>query len=181
MLRDHIDTEHRAQCARDSKRWAAWINSRLRDIIRRGELAPLDEEDFAARLRSGVVLWRLLETCADDLPATPRGLRGNGDVGRIESLDNLAFVFKTLDAMGVDHTGVGPLDVADARLDLVLGLVWSLMAHVANRERPGVLRWAGISHARADVAIPATVERQGNGIVRWWIMLCRGVINNMFR
>jgi len=159
MLRDHIDTEHRAQCARDSKRWAAWVNSRLRDIIRRGELAPLDGEDFAARLRSGVVLWRLLETCADDLPATPRGLRGNGDVGRIESLDNLAFVFKTLDAMGVDRTGVGPLDVADARPDLVLGLVWSLMAHVANRERPGVLRWAGLSHARADVAVPATVRK----------------------
>ena len=67
---------------------------------------------------------------------------------RIECLDNLAFVFKALDSIGVDHTGIGPLDVADARLELVLGLVWSLMAHVASRERDNVFKWAAITHAR---------------------------------
>ena len=69
-------------------------------------------------------MWRLLDTCADDLPQTPRA-PPIVKQSRIECLDNLAFVFKALDGIGVDHAGIGPLDVADARLELVLGLVWS--------------------------------------------------------
>ena len=114
---------------------------------------------FAERLRSGVVLWRLLDTCADDLPQTPRGLRLTRPLSRIECLDNLAFVFKALDSIGVDHTGIGPLDVADARLELVLGLVWSLMAHVASRERDNVFKWAAITHAKADAVVPHTIRK----------------------
>ena len=150
--------EHQLQCERDARRWAAWINSRLRKAIKRGDLAPLEGADFAERLRSGVVLWRLLDTCADDLPQTPRGLRLTRPLSRIECLDNLAFVFKALDRIGVDHTGIGPLDVADARLELVLGLVWSLMAHVASRERDNVFKWAAITHANV-AEVPSTIRK----------------------
>ena len=94
------DQEHQLQCERDARRWAAWINSRLRKAIKRGDLAPLEGATFAERLRSGVVLWRLLGTCADELPQTPRGLRLTRPLSRIECLDNLAFVFKALDGIG---------------------------------------------------------------------------------
>ena len=150
--------EHQLQCERDARRWAAWINSRLRKAIKRGDLEPLKGETFAERLRSGVVLWRLLDTCADALPQTPRGLRLTRPLSRIECLDNLAFVFKALDSIGVDHTGIGPLDVADARLELVLGLVWSLMAHVASRERDNVFKWAAITHANV-AEVPSTIRK----------------------
>ena len=69
------------QSERDCRRWAGWMNGRLEGAIAAAELAAIGAEEFAARLRSGVVLWMLLETFADPkelLPAgrqAPRGLR----------------------------------------------------------------------------------------------------------
>ena len=112
--------EHQLSGERDSRRWAAWINSRLRKAIKRGDLAPLEGADFAERLMSGVVCGG----CWTRAPTICRRRRAGSacvTLSRIECLDNLAFVFKALDSIGVDHTGIGPLDVADARLELVLG------------------------------------------------------------
>ena len=53
------DQEHQLQCERDSKRWAAWINSRLRKAIKGGELEPLEH------LRNFVVAF-------DNMPAAER-------------------------------------------------------------------------------------------------------------
>ena len=53
----------RKQSARDCARWSGWMNSRLEGPIARHELPPIKPETFADDLRSGLVLWRLLETC----------------------------------------------------------------------------------------------------------------------
>ena len=52
------------QSERDCRRWAGWMNARLEGAIARRELRPIGSGEFAERLRSGVVLWMLLETCA---------------------------------------------------------------------------------------------------------------------
>ena len=149
------------QSERDSRRWAGWMNGRLEGAIAGEELRPILAEDFAERLRSGVVLWMLLETFAsrEELVAKgglARGLRPGkrgGDPSRIEMVDNLNCVFSALGRLGVNYTGIGPLDVADAKLELVLGLVWSIVAHVVSRERGPVLAWARVSSSNGPNAL----------------------------
>ncbi|KAH8060776.1 sodium solute symporter [Aureococcus anophagefferens] len=101
------------QSERDCRRWAGWMNGRLEGAIAAAELAAIGAEEFAARLRSGA----------------PRGLRGrrHREPSRIEAVDNLNCVFGALARLGVNH-GHRPLDVADAKTELVLGLVWSIVA-----------------------------------------------------
>ena len=120
------------QSERDCRRWASWFNQRLEGAISRGEVAAIGSGEFAERLRSGVLLWMLLETCAsrDELlpprASTPRGLRESNrsaEQSRIQYVDNLNCVFSALGRIGVNVTGIGPLDVADAHPELVLGLV----------------------------------------------------------
>ena len=157
------------QSERDCRRWAGWMNGRLEGAIAAAELAAIGAEEFAARLRSGVVLWMLLETFADPkelLPAgrqAPRGLREgrrrHREPSRIEAVDNLNCVFGALARLGVNHTGIGPLDVADAKTELVLGLVWSIVAHVVARERGPVLLWARASAEESPLSAATIVPR----------------------
>ncbi|KAH8059919.1 sodium solute symporter [Aureococcus anophagefferens] len=156
------------QSERDCRRWAGWMNGRLEGAIAAAELAAIGAEEFAARLRSGVVLWMLLETFADPkelLPAgrqAPRGLREgrrrHREPSRIEAVDNLNCVFGALARLGVNHTGIGPLDVADAKTELVLGLVWSIVAPRRRRRRP-VLLWARASAEESPLSAATIVPR----------------------
>ncbi|KAH8052628.1 sodium solute symporter [Aureococcus anophagefferens] len=169
------------QSERDCRRWAGWMNGRLEGAIAAAELAAIGAEEFAARLRSGVVLWMLLETFADPkelLPAgrqAPRGLREgrrrHREPSRIEAVDNLNCVFGALARLGVNHTGIGPLDVADAKTELVLGLVWSIVAHVvasAARAALGARERRGVAAERGDdrAAAVAGPGRRGAGGAR---------------
>lgn len=89
-----LSANGRLQSERDCRRFANFFNARLEGAIAAGQLEAIPPDGLAERLRSGDVLWRLLETLApraelvkDD--KVPRGLRSpekpKRNASRIES------------------------------------------------------------------------------------------------
>ena len=118
-----------APAARSSR----WINQRL---ARRG--GPV-VEDLYVDLRDGFALVALLdELGGEGGAAAPRGAspakrRLSSGGLRIQHIANVSVAFKQLEARAVRTTGIGPPDIVDGNVTLVLGLVYSIIAWSTTR------------------------------------------------
>ena len=119
--------------ARQRAVFTRWINQRL---ARRG--GPV-VEDLYVDLRDGFALVALLDELGGeggaDAPrgASPAKRRLSSGGLRIQHIANVSVAFKQLEARAVRTTGIGPPDIVDGNVTLVLGLVYSIIAWSTTR------------------------------------------------
>lgn len=146
----------------------AWIRSRL------GDTFDLKETKLTDSLRSGEVLWHLVETLKGGAPiaegkhgnpAKPSRIdevalteqSGRGTRARMEASHNVSRVFSKMSQMGINVVGCSARDVvAGARSSHALGVVWAItlraMHDDGNEKGYSLLRWAAVEAKAEDDA-----------------------------
>lgn len=160
-LEDKSTFEHRAEAIA-----RAWIESRLEGT----GYAISEKGSLTEALRSGVVLWHLVETIGgkpialtksgeearpsaiDEMALSEESARGTR--ARMEALHNVRRVFDKMAQMGINVVGCSAQDVvAGARSLHALGVVWAItlraMQTSHNSKGYSLLRWAALE-CRAD-------------------------------
>lgn len=101
------------------KTFTAWLNVQLKNIATR------KIEDIETELCDGVFLIQLMEK----LSKTKLGKRyhSNFPKMRFHRLDNMTDVWNFLKRERVKIENIGPEDIVDANLKLILGLIWTLI------------------------------------------------------
>eukprot|EP00049_Salpingoeca_infusionum_P017220 m.352167 g.352167 ORF g.352167 m.352167 type:complete len:881 (+) comp16460_c0_seq1:2559-5201(+) len=98
-----------------TKTFTAWVNSHLRK-------RNLNVGEVHKDLSDGTLLMQLLEIISDE--TLPRPARGKMRIHKVENVGKaLAFV----NDKGVDVRSIGPEEIVDENLKMVLGLVWMLI------------------------------------------------------
>ncbi|EGD78759.1 actinin [Salpingoeca rosetta] len=97
------------------KTFTAWINSHLRK-------RNLEVKDVAKDLSDGRNLLALLEIISDE--ALPKPSRGTM---RIHHVENVGKAMKFIQEKKVDVSSIGPEEVVDSNLKMILGLIWMLI------------------------------------------------------
>ncbi|KAJ8601556.1 hypothetical protein CTAYLR_005242 [Chrysophaeum taylorii] len=118
--------------------YVRWINSRLRERREAGMVALV--EDLATDLRTGVVLYHLLEALSGQSLRTRLNVRGTM---KIHHISNLNVYFAALRNAGVKTVNVGPNDIYDGNVTCILGLMWTNICFFALRESKIALPVAG--------------------------------------
>ena len=118
----HLKEEHRLK---QIQVFTKWINAKIAPKIAAGALAPV--ADLVDDLRSGCVLYYVIEALADE-PLAPKvgkcDLKGQN---KAHHMANLSLVFRALKLYGVKTVNVGAPDVFEGHEYLVLGLCWSIL------------------------------------------------------
>jgi actinin alpha len=97
------------------KTFTAWVNSHLRK-------RSLAVEEVSQDLSDGKNLLQLLEIISDEqLPKPARGKM------RIHSIENVGKAIQFINDKGVDVKSIGPEEVVDHNLKMILGLLWMLI------------------------------------------------------
>ncbi|KAH8047005.1 hypothetical protein JL722_13343 [Aureococcus anophagefferens] len=118
----HLKEEHRLK---QIQVFTKWINAKIAPKIAAGALAPV--ADLVDDLRSGCVLYYVIEALAAE-PLAPKvgkcDLKGQN---KAHHMANLSLVFRALKLYGVKTVNVGAPDVFEGHEYLVLGLCWSIL------------------------------------------------------
>ena len=125
---------------RQAKGFTSWINARLEEEV---------VTDLVADLRSGVVLWRLVEkvggpfvngTGATLKPkaVSAEGLRETDGpkaaIARMNAMANLEAAIKRMRAIGIELRGVGGEDIFNGNMDLILAALFAVILHATRND-----------------------------------------------
>jgi actinin alpha len=98
------------------KTFTAWINSHLAKV-------GLKIEEITTDLSDGLKLIRLLEVLSGD---TITGYEKNPGL-RIKKVVNVGIALKFVESHGVKLVGIGPEEVVDGNLKIILGMIWTII------------------------------------------------------
>ena len=99
-------------------------------------------------LQDGLLFAALLEELTSsegDKKAKKMGKLNPKPVFKIQKVNNLAVVFNFIKEQGIRLENMGPEDVANGNLKMVLGLLWTLISHYQVRNLGG-----GDEHSKSD-------------------------------
>ncbi len=100
------------------KAFTAWVNEHLKDrLLRIG--------DLGTDLSDGVMLCHLMEILSGRLIQDGKWLKKTKT--RFEQLQNVSQAFKFITHQGIKLVCIGPEDLVDPKLKLILGLIWILI------------------------------------------------------
>jgi actinin alpha len=98
------------------KTFTRWINSHLAKV-------GLKIDEITTDLSDGLKLIRLLEVLSGD---TITGYEKNPTM-RIKKVVNVGLALKFVESRGVKLVGIGPEEVVDGNLKIILGMIWTII------------------------------------------------------
>jgi len=126
---DHLDEEQKRQKAKraaDDSKLPAWVLTQKRTFTRWCNSFLVDRmiriNDFCDDFTDGVKLCNLVEVISK------KKLNFNkAPKMRAQELENVSAALKFLGAQGIKIVGIGPEDVVDPKIKLILGLIWTII------------------------------------------------------
>lgn len=120
--------------SRQSEGFTRWVNARLEEEV---------VVDLAEDLKSGVVLWRLVEKVGGAFGGGPKAVSAEGlgerdgpraAIARIRALANLEAAIKRMHAIGIQLRGVGGEDIYNGNVDLILATLFAVILHATKTD-----------------------------------------------
>jgi len=107
--------------------WPAWVLVQQRTFTRWCNSFLVERmtkiEDFEVDFDDGVKLCQLVEIISGQKLGTYK----KGAKMRAQKLENVSLALKFLQSQGIKLVGIGPEDVVDPKLKLILGLIWTII------------------------------------------------------
>jgi len=123
------------------KTFTRWCNQFLAE-------RRLKVEDLQADLANGLILCNLLEI----ISSKPIGKFTKKPISHYQNLENNGIAIKFIKDEGLQLVGIGPEDVVDGKLKLILGLIWTLiLRYQINVIGEGSPKWELLEWVRRQV------------------------------
>jgi len=116
----------RAKRKNDDEKLPAWVLTQKRTFTRWCNSFLVDRmiriDDFCDDFTDGVKLCNLIEVISKKKLAFNKAPKM-----RAQELENVSSALKALQAQGIKVVGIGPEDVVDPKIKLILGLIWTII------------------------------------------------------